>query len=142
MRRLVLAAAAAVALIPAALAPALVPSAARADGPLGLSASPNPVVGGQAVTFSVSITGTVPARLGVLVSARGFDRPTMGSLPAGSWTYTCCPAEIGGPAWSYKSFGMPSPGVYRFRAVARAPGLHAASADLGPYRASVLIRVL
>jgi hypothetical protein len=142
MRRFVLAGAAALALIPAVLAPVLAPAAARADGPLSFSASPNPVGVGQTVTFSVSITGMVPARLEVLVSARGFDRPTMGTLPAGSWTYTCCPAEIGGPAWSYKSFTTVSPGLYRFRAVAWAAGLHAAAAHLGPYRASVLIRVL
>lgn len=123
------------------VAMATAPGAARGDGPLGLSASPNPAIVGQSVTFGVSISQSVGARLEMWVSARGFDRPTLGSLPLGGWSYQCCTAEVS-PAWYYRSYANAPAGLYRFAATARARGTHPAVARLGAYRASVSIQVV
>ena len=63
-----------------------------------LTASPNPATIGNQVRHTVNLGA--PTRLELYVSAAGFERPGIGTLPAGSWTYRCCPAQTAGtPAW-------------------------------------------
>ena len=105
-----------------ALALATVFVAAPAQAKLAeLTASPNPAGLGDRVRHTVSIGG--PARIELYVSAAGFERPGGGTLPPGSWTYRCCPAQTAGtPAWVYRSGVVVPRGSYRFGAVARARG--------------------
>ena len=64
-----------------------------------------------------------PTRLELYVSAAGFERPGTGTLPAGSWTYRCCPAQTAGtPAGYYRANAGVVPSSYRFGAVARTRG--------------------
>ena len=86
-----------------------------------LTASPNPAGVGDRVRHTVSIVG--PTRIELFVSAAGFERPGTGTLPPGSWTYRCCPAQTAGtPAWFYRSTVVVPRGSYRFGAVSRARG--------------------
>ena len=73
-----------------------------------LTASPNPANVGNQVRHTVSLGA--PTRLELYVSAAGFERPGTGTLPAGSWTYRCCPAQTAGtPAWYYRANAGVSP---------------------------------
>lgn len=105
-----------------------------------LTASPNPAVVGNQVRHSVDLAA--PARLDLYVSAVGFQRPGTGTLPAGSWTYRCCPSQTAGtPAWYYRSSSGVAPGSYRFGAVARARGVYLSTASTPVGSASVWIRI-
>jgi len=105
-----------------------------------LTASPNPADLGTQVRHSVSLGA--PARLELYVSAVGFERPGTGTLPAGSWTYRCCPGQTAGtPAWYYRSNAGVPPGSYRFGAMARARGRFLSTAITTVGSASVWIRI-
>jgi hypothetical protein len=83
-----------------------------------------------------------PARLDLYVSAVGFQRPGMGTLPPGSWTSRCCPSQTAGtPAWYYRSNAGASLGSYRFGAVARAHGAFLSTASTTAGSANVWIRI-
>ncbi len=108
--------------------------------PVDLTASPNPAALGTQVRHTVSLAA--PARLELYVSAVGFERPGTGTLPAGSWTYRCCPSQTAGtPAWYYRSSSGVAPGSYRFAAAARARGVFLSTAITTVGTASVWIRV-
>jgi hypothetical protein len=108
---------------------------------VGISASPNPASIGSHVRHSVDV-GAV-ARLDVWVSATGFQQPGSGTLPAGSWSFECCPSQVAGtPAWHYRSFGIVPPGSYRFNAIARARGTFLSTATAAGAGASVTIRIV
>lgn len=116
---------------------AAVPAAAKT---VGVTASPNPARVGDRVRHDVEV-GTV-GRLDVWVSARGFDRPGQGTLPAGTWSYECCPGQTAGtPAWHYRSSSFVAQGAYRFGAVARLPGTFLSTALVAGVSASVWIRI-
>ena len=122
---------------------ALISGPVWALSPVTFEASPNPAIIGQRVAFTVSVQGTGAAREQIWVAARALDKPTLGDLPAGSWSYECCPAETGyGPAWHYRSFSTVFPGTHSFDAVARQPGVYSNTAAFGPYRASLSLRIL
>jgi hypothetical protein len=88
---------------------------------LSISASPNPARVGDRVRHEV-VTAVV-ARLDVWVSATGFDRPSLGRLPNGTWSFECCPPQTAGTAaWHYRSSSFVPPGQYRFPSIARARG--------------------
>jgi hypothetical protein len=107
---------------------------------VGISASPNPASVGDRVRHTVEVGTRAP--LEVWVSASGFERPGSGTLPAGSWTYECCPAQTAGtPAWHYRSGSIVAPGIYRFGAVARSPGTYLSSAVVAGGSAGVWIRI-
>jgi len=83
-----------------------------------------------------------PTRLELYVSAAGFERPGTGTLPAGSWTYRCCPAQTAGtPAWYYRSSTGVAPGSYRFGAVARTRGQFQSTATTTVGSDAVWIRI-
>ena len=105
-----------------AVAAALVVVAGPAQAKLvDLTASPNPANVGNQVRHTVSIGA--PTRLELYVSAAGFERPGTETLPAGSWTYRCCPAQTGGtPAWYHRAKAGVVPGSYRFGAATRTRG--------------------
>jgi hypothetical protein len=106
-----------------------------------LTASPNPAYVGNQVRHTVSLGA--PTRLELYVSAVGFERPGTGTLPAGSWTYRCCPGRTSGtPAWYYRSSAGVAPGSYRFGAVARARGQFLSTANTTIGSASVWIRII
>ena len=105
-----------------------------------LDVSPNPAKVGTNVRHSLAL-GTA-GRLEVWVSASGFERPGVGTLPPGSWVARCCPSRTAGtPAWQYRSFGVVPPGAYRFGAVARTRGTFLSSAAIGFTSDSVWIRI-
>lgn len=105
-----------------------------------LTASPNPASRGSNVRHTVSIGA--PVRLDLYVSAVGFDRPGIGTLPPGSWTYRCCPSQTSGTAaWFYRSTNVVRPGEYRFGALARTRGLFLSTAWTTAGSASVWIRI-
>jgi len=107
---------------------------------VGIDASPNPAVVGQRVRHTVEV-GAV-ARLDVWVSAVGFQAPGLGTLPPGTWSIECCPSQtLGTSAWHYRSFGIATPGSYRFNAVARARGTFLSTAAVAGATASVTIRI-
>jgi hypothetical protein len=86
-----------------------------------ITASPNPAGLGERVRHTLSIGG--PSRIEVFVSAAGFERPGIGTLPPGPWVYRCCPHQTAGtPAWTYRSNVVAPSGCYRFGAYARARG--------------------
>ena len=124
-----------------ALVLALVVVAAPAHAKLvDLTASPNPANIGNQVRHSVSLGATT--RLELYVSAVGFERPGTGTLPAGSWTYRCCPSQTAGtPAWYYRSTYGVAPGSYRFGAVARTRGQFLSTASTTVGSAGVWIRI-
>jgi hypothetical protein len=106
-----------------------------------LSASPNPANVGTTVRHSVALGA--PGRLEIWVSASGFERPGMGTLPPGSWALECCPSRTAGTvAWHYRSFGLVPPGPYRFGAVARMRGRFLSSAAVAFTSDSVWIRLV
>lgn len=106
---------------------------------VGISASPNPAAMGERVRHTVEV-GTY-GRLDVWVSARGFDRPAVGTLPAGTWSYECCPSQTAGtPAWHYRASGA-SPGSYGFNATTRARGSFLSTARAVSSSASVWVWV-
>jgi hypothetical protein len=106
-----------------------------------LTASPNPATVGTQVRHTVGLGS--PARLDLYVSAAGFDRPGTGTLPPGSWTYRCCPAQTAGtPAWFYRSTYVVPVGSYRFGAVAHARGSFLSTATAGGGSAGVWIRIV
>jgi hypothetical protein len=105
-----------------------------------LDASPNPANVGSNVRHSLALG--VSGRLEIWVSARGFDRPGMGTLPPGSWVQECCPSRTAGtPAWHYRSFAIAPPGSYRFGASARMRGSFLSSAAVAFASDSVWIRL-
>jgi hypothetical protein len=107
---------------------------------VGIAASPNPAAVGTAVRHTVEVGAS--GRLDVWVSAAGFRAPGSGTLPAGAWTYECCPSQSAGtPAWHYRSFGGIAPGSYRFNAIARSPGTFRSSAAVAGAIASVWVHI-
>jgi hypothetical protein len=127
-------------LLPIALLVVAVTAVPALAKTVGLTASPNPARMGERIRHDVEV-GTV-ARLDVWVSARGFDRPGSGSLPAGTWSYECCPSQTAGtPAWHYRSTSFVARGVYRFGAVARSPGPFRSTAMVAGVAASVWITI-
>jgi hypothetical protein len=130
MRKLVVVVALAVGLV-------AVPAQART---VGITASPNPAGLGDAVRHVVEMGPQ--GRLDVWVSATGFQRPGVGTLPPGGWVYECCPSQSGGtPSWHYRSSGVVAPGVYRFNAIARSRGSFRSSALVVGVLASVWIKI-
>jgi hypothetical protein len=126
-----------VVVIALAIALSAVPAAAKT---VGIVASPNPARVGDRVRHDVEV-GTV-GRLEVWVSARGFQRPGLGTLPSGTWNYECCPSQTSGtPAWHYRSSAFASGGVYRFGAVAVAPGNYLSTAFAAGVFSGVWIRI-
>ena len=105
-----------------------------------IGASPNPARVGNTVRHTLALGAA--GRLEVWVSAAGFERPGTGTLPPGSWALECCPPRTAGtPAYHFRSFGIASPGSYRFGAVARTRGTFLSSAAVGFSFDSVSIRV-
>jgi hypothetical protein len=88
---------------------------------LSITASPNPARVGDRVRHE--IVTPVVGRLDVWVSATGFDRPSLGRLPNGAWSFECCPPQTAGTAaWHYRSSSFVPAGQYRFPAIARTRG--------------------
>ncbi|MEW6059831.1 MAG: hypothetical protein AB1551_06790 [Actinomycetota bacterium] len=113
---------------------------AGAAGPVTIQASPNPALVGQRVVHTVRTS--VPGPLDIWVSAAGFNQPGLGTLPPGSWTRECCPAETNWTAaWHYHSYRAALAGTYTFGATSRWRGLFLSTARLGGARASVWVRV-
>ena len=107
---------------------------------VGISASPNPARLGDHVRHTVDVG--VFGRLDLWVSASGFDRPGLGTLPSGAWSYECCPGQTAGtPAWHFRSAGTVGQGSYRFGAVTRARGSFLSTAAIGSTSASVWVQV-
>jgi len=107
---------------------------------VGISASPNPARLGDRVRHTVEV-GT-SGRLDVWVSAPGFYRPGIGTLPIGAWSYECCPGQTAGtPAWHYRSSGTAGPGLYGFGAATRARGSFLSTALVSGASASVWILI-
>ena len=107
---------------------------------VGISASPNPAGLGDRVRHTIEV-GTY-ARLDVWVSALGFDRPGIGTLPSGIWSYECCPSQTAGtPAWHYRTSANARPGSYAFNVVSRARGSFLSTARVVTYSASVWVSV-
>jgi hypothetical protein len=107
---------------------------------VGITASPNPASVGASVRHTVE-AGTF-GRLDVWVSASGFRAPGLGTLPPGAWSIECCPGQTNGtPAWHYRSSGIAMPGVYRFNALAAAPGLFRSTAAVAGSSASLWVRI-
>jgi hypothetical protein len=105
-----------------------------------LSASPNPAVVSDRVRHAVSVGAH--ARLDVWVSAAGFERPRLGTLPPGTWSYECCPGQVAGTdAWHYRSSSLVTPGSYRFGAIARSRGTFLSTAASSASETSVWIRI-
>ncbi len=130
-------------IVAAATAVALMSGPVWALSPVTFEASPNPAVIAQRVEFTVSVAGTGPGHEQVWVTGRGLFKPTMGDLPPGTWTYECCPAETGfGPAWHYRSYLAVAPDTHRFEAQARQPGTYTNTAAFGPYRDTLLLRII
>jgi hypothetical protein len=106
-----------------------------------LDASPNPATVGSNVRHWVALGAS--GRLEIWVSARGFERPATGTLPSGSWAHECCPSRTAGtPAWHYRSFGIASPGSYRFVARARMRGTFLSSAAVAFTSDGVWVKLL
>lgn len=113
---------------------------ASALGWVSLGASPNPAVVGERVQHAVTV-GTL-GRLELWVSAKGFDRPGLGTLPSGSWTKECCPAQTAGTtAWHYRSTIAVTPGEFRFGARSRRTGTFLSSAMLGAASTQLWVHV-
>jgi hypothetical protein len=126
-----------VVVIAVAIALSAMPAAAKT---VGITASPNPARVGDRVRHDIEV-GTV-GRLEIWVSARGFGRPGPGTLPTGAWTYECCPSQTAGtPAWHYRSSTFAPRGVYRFGAMAVAPGSFLSTAFVAGVFAGVWIRI-
>jgi hypothetical protein len=107
---------------------------------VSIGASPNPARVGERVRHDV-VVGTV-GRLEVWVSASGFEQPASGTLPAGTWSFECCASQTAGtPAWHYRSSSFVSAGVYRFSALARAPGYFVSTASIAGQSSRVRIRI-
>jgi hypothetical protein len=82
-------------------------------------------------------------RLDVWISAVGFGKPGLGTLPSGSWTLECCPTQTAGTyAWHYQSFGRTASGKYRFGADAVHPGTYRSTAAIPLVSASVSVRLI
>jgi hypothetical protein len=108
---------------------------------VGISASPNPATLGHRVRHTVEVGVYGP--LEVWVSASGFRSPGMGTLPSGSWSYECCPAQTAGtPAWHYRSYSFIGPGSYRFGAASHSRGTFLSTAAAGGTSAGVWIRIV
>lgn len=108
---------------------------------VGISAAPNPATIGAHVRHTVTVG--IVGRLDVWVSARGFEQPGTGTLPAGTWSLECCPSQVAGtPAWHYRSSGLVPPGPYRFGAAARGRGTFLSTATVSGASASVSIRIV
>ncbi|HET7237003.1 MAG TPA: hypothetical protein VFK59_11310 [Actinomycetota bacterium] len=106
---------------------------------IGISASPNPAGLGDRVRHSVEVGAYGP--LDVWVSARGFERPATGTLPAGAWSYECCPSQTAGtPAWHYRASSA-RPGSYGFNATTRARGSFLSTARVAGSSTSVWVWV-
>jgi hypothetical protein len=130
-------------LVSVVIATALLGTPARGAPPVSFQASPNPAAINQSVRFTVSVSATGRALEQIWISASGPSKPSLGDLPPGSWTYECCPAEVGsGPAWHYRSSGSASPGTHSFQAVARRSGRYPGTAAFGFDRASLVLRIL
>ena len=107
---------------------------------VGISASPNPARLGDRVRHTVEVGVYGP--LEVWVSASGFQSPGLGTLPGGTWSYECCPAQTAGtPAWHYRSSSFSAPGTYRFRAMSQLRGTFLSTASAGGTSAGVWIRI-
>jgi hypothetical protein len=112
---------------------------AEADA-VSIQASPNPAHVTDRVTHSVATFQY--GLLQVWVSARGFDQPGLGTLPAGSWRLECCPSETAGTAaWHFRSRNVAAPGSYRFGATAKARGWFLSTASVATSSASVMVAV-
>jgi hypothetical protein len=107
---------------------------------IAIAGTPDPARLGDRVRYDVSVG--VGGRLDVWVSAVGFDRPGTGTLPAGTWSLECCPAQVAGTtAWHYRSSSFVAPAAYRFGAVARRTGQFLVTAGVAGGSAGVWIRV-
>jgi hypothetical protein len=108
---------------------------------VSLDASPNPALVGQKVVHTVQVSAV--GGLDVWVSATGFKRPGLGTLPPGSWLKECCPAETNGSAaWHFRSTQVVLPGSYRFGAKSKAVGTFPSTARLGTAEAVVWVRIV
>jgi hypothetical protein len=109
-------------------------------GQLTFDASPNPASVGQRVVHTIGVG--VSGRLDVWVSAQGFGKPRLGTLPSGSWSWRCCPSQTAGtPAWHFRSSSTVPPDTYRFGADARQRGAYLSTATVGIVSATVWIRI-
>jgi hypothetical protein len=115
-------------------------TAAPALAKASLSASPNPARVGDRVRHDIAV-GSV-GRLDVWVSARGFGQPGSGTLPAGTWSYECCPSQTAGtPAWHYRSSSIVATGQYRFPATAQTRGTFLSTAAIGGATSRVWVSI-
>lgn len=125
----------------AVLLAALSPTSAGASSQISIAASPNPAAVGQRVVHTVGLVGG--GGLQVWVSARGFARPGLGTLPPGTWVLECCPPQTAGtPAWHYRSATYASAGSYRFGALAQVRGTYESSAAVGVSSTNVWVRIV
>jgi hypothetical protein len=107
---------------------------------VGLTASPNPARVGERVRHDIAV-GAI-GRLDVWVSARGFSQPGSGTLPAGTWSYECCPRQTAGtPAWHYRSSSIVATGQYRFPATAQTRGTFLSTAAIGGATSRVWVSI-
>ncbi len=128
-------------LVVAVLLGALSPVAAEASPQISIAASPNPAAVGQRVVHTVGLLGG--GGLQVWVSARGFAKPGLGTLPPGAWVFECCPPQTAGtPAWHYRSATYAPAGSYRFGALAQVRGTFESSAAVGASSTNVWVRLV
>jgi hypothetical protein len=106
--------------------------------PLQVAASPNRASVGQRVVHTIGLGGS--GRLDVWISAIGFGKPELGTLPSGSWTLECCPTQTAGTyAWHYRSWRSAPSGRYRFGADAVHPGTYRSTAAIPLVSASIRV---
>ncbi|MGZ8599589.1 MAG: hypothetical protein ACXWX6_05185 [Actinomycetota bacterium] len=118
----------------------LVATPAAARKLVGIDATPNPASVRDRVRHAV-VVGAV-ARLEIWVSASGFQAPGSGTLPAGTWSLECCPAQTSWTrAWPNRSSGPVGPGTYRFPAVARQGGRFLSTAAVAGASAGVWVTI-
>lgn len=106
-----------------------------------IGAAPNPASVGQRVVHTIGLGA--PGRLDVWVSAVGFGRPGLGTLPSGSWSLECCPTQTAGTsAWHYRSTVVAKAGSYRFGADAIGAGTYRSTAATPLASTSILVRLI
>jgi hypothetical protein len=107
---------------------------------ISITASPNPARLGDVVRHEVGVG--VVGRLDVWISATAFGRPSLGRMPAGTWSYECCPSQTAGtPAWHYRSSSFVQGGQYRFPATAQVRGTFLSTAAVGGATSRVWVSV-